>query len=76
MTPIDALKKAGKVISETYLIEDRSLSKGGPKNHKYFLKSNELISFFKGIRILFYREGIFKEGGKRKEITSLIAEKI
>jgi SAM-dependent methyltransferase len=70
------LKKGGKVIFETYLIEHRSLSKRRPKNHKYFLKSNELISFFKGIRILFYREGIFREGGKRKAITSLIAEKI
>jgi SAM-dependent methyltransferase len=70
------LKKGGVVIFETYLLEHRKLHTGGPKNPKYFLKPNEPFHLFKGFRILFYREGIFEEGGKRKAIASLIAQKI
>jgi 2-polyprenyl-3-methyl-5-hydroxy-6-metoxy-1,4-benzoquinol methylase len=69
------LKKGGKVIFETYLLEHRKLGTGGPKQAKYFLKPNELLRLFKDSRILFYREGIFREGGKRKAVASLIAEK-
>jgi 2-polyprenyl-3-methyl-5-hydroxy-6-metoxy-1,4-benzoquinol methylase len=69
------LKKGGKVIFETYLLEHRTLGTGGPKQAKYFLKPNELLGLFKDFRILFYREGIFKEGGRKKAVASLIAEK-
>lgn len=70
------LKKGGRVIFETYLLEHRTLGTGGPKQAKYFLKPNELLGLFKDFRILFYREGIFKEGGRKKAVASLIAEKI
>jgi tellurite methyltransferase len=70
------LKKGGKVVFETYLTEQSSLCQEGPRNPKYLLKHNELLKLFKGFRILFYREGIFREGGKKKAIASLIAEKI
>ena len=70
------LKKGGKVIFETYILEHRTLGVGGPKQAKYFLKPNEPLSLFKGLRILFYREGVFREGGRRKAVASLIAEKI
>jgi 2-polyprenyl-3-methyl-5-hydroxy-6-metoxy-1,4-benzoquinol methylase len=70
------LKKGGRVIFETYLLEHRKLGTGGPKQAKYFLKPNELLKLFKNFRILFYREGIFREGGKRKAVASIIAEKI
>ena len=69
------LKKGGRVVFETYLLEHRTLGKGGPKQAKYFLKPNELLRLFEDFRILFYREGIFREGGKRKAVASLIAEK-
>jgi 2-polyprenyl-3-methyl-5-hydroxy-6-metoxy-1,4-benzoquinol methylase len=69
------LKKGGKVIFETYLLEHRTLGTGGPKQAKYFLKPNELLGLFKDFRILFYREGIFREGGRKKAVASLIAEK-
>jgi len=69
------LKKGGRVIFETYLLEHRKLAIGGPKQAKYFLKPNELLRLFKDFRILFYREGIIREGGKRKAVASLIAEK-
>jgi tellurite methyltransferase len=70
------LKKGGKVIFETYLLEHRTLGTEGPKQAKYFLKPNELLRLFKNFRILFYREGIFREGGRRKAVASLIAEKL
>jgi hypothetical protein len=70
------LKMGGKVIFETYLLEHRELGTGGPKQAKYFLKPNELIKLFRDFRILFYREGIFREGGRKKAVASLIAEKI
>jgi len=69
------LREGGMVILETYLLEQRKLGTGGPKNPKYFLKPNELLQRFKDFRILFYREGIFREGGKRRAIASLIAQK-
>ncbi len=70
------LKKGGRVIFETYILDHRELGPGGPKQARYFLKPNELIRLFKNFRILFYREGIFREGGRRKAVASLIAEKI
>ncbi len=69
------LRKGGRVIFETYTLEHRDLGTEGPKQSKYFLKPNELLRLFKGFRILRYREGVFKEGGKRKAIASLVAEK-
>jgi 2-polyprenyl-3-methyl-5-hydroxy-6-metoxy-1,4-benzoquinol methylase len=70
------LKKGGKVIFETYLLEHKALGTGGPKQAKYFLKPNELIKLFRDFRILFYRERIFREGGKKKAVASMIAQKI
>jgi len=70
------LKKGGRVVFETYILDHRELGTGGPKQAKYFLKPNELLRLFKNFRVLFYREGIFREGGKRKAVASLIAEKI
>lgn len=69
------LKKGGRVIFETYTLEQRSLGIRGPKDARYFLKPNELLSLFKDFRILFYREGVFKEGGRRRAVASLVAEK-
>jgi 2-polyprenyl-3-methyl-5-hydroxy-6-metoxy-1,4-benzoquinol methylase len=70
------IKKGGRVIFETYLLEHRTLGTGGPKQTKYFLKPNELLRHFKDFRILIYREGVFRESGKKKAVASLIAEKI
>ena len=69
------LKIDGKVIFETYILEHRMLGTGGPKQAKYFLRPNELLRLFKDFRVLFYREGIFREGGRRKAVASLIAQK-
>jgi SAM-dependent methyltransferase len=71
----NGLKKGGRVIFETYILEQRNIGTEGPKDPKYFLKPNELLRLFKNFRLLFYREGIFKEGGRRKAVASLIAQK-
>ena len=70
------LKKGGRVVFETYLLEETSLGLEGPRNPAYLLRPNELLKLFQGLRIVFYREGIFREGGSKKAIASLIAEKI
>jgi len=69
------LRRGGRIIFETYTLEHRTLGVEGPKQAKYFLNPNELLRLFKGFRILFYREGVFKEGGRKKAVASLIAEK-
>ena len=69
------LKKGGRVIFETYILEHRILGTEGPKQAIFFLKPNELLRLFKDFRILFYREGIFKEDGKKKAVASMIARK-
>ncbi|RPJ41235.1 MAG: class I SAM-dependent methyltransferase [Deltaproteobacteria bacterium] len=70
------LKKGGRILFETYTFETLLLGLEGPREAKYLLKSNELLRFFRDFRVLFYREGVFREGGKRKAIASLIAQKI
>ncbi len=69
------LKKGGMVVFESYLVEQKALGLDGPSNPKYLLRPNELLRLFRDLRILFYREGVFREGGSRKAIASLIAEK-
>ena len=69
------LKKGGRILFETYTFETLLLGLEGPREAKYLLKSNELLRLFRDFRVLFYREGVFREGGKRKAIASLIAEK-
>ncbi len=69
------LKKDGMVVFETYSTDQGDMAAGGPSKTKYLLKPNELLRLFRGFHILFYREGIFREGGKRKAIASLIAKK-
>jgi hypothetical protein len=62
------------VVFETYTSEQKDLGTGGPKGLKYLLRPNELLRLFQDFRILFYREGVFREGGKRRAIASLIAQ--
>ncbi len=70
------LKQGGWIIFETYILEHQNISSEGPKDRKYYLTPNELLWLFNDFRIFFYREGIFNEGGRRKAVASLIAQKI
>jgi SAM-dependent methyltransferase len=69
------LKKGGRILFETYTFETLFRGLEGPREAKYLLKANELLDLFRDFRVLFYREGIFREGGRRRAIASLIAEK-
>ncbi len=70
-----SLNKGGMVVFETYTAEQKKLGTGGPGQDKYVLKPNELLQLFRGFHVLFYREGVFREGGKRRAIATLIAQK-
>jgi len=54
-----ALKHGGHVIFETYLIDQQAL--GYPKNPDYLLAHNELLNQFRDFRVLWYREGKFRD---------------
>ena len=69
------LKNGGMVVFETYTTDQKKLGTGGPGETQFVLKPNELLRLFRGFHILFYREGVFREGGKRRAIASLIAQK-
>jgi len=70
------LKKGGRIVFETYTYETILQNLEGPRQGKFLLQANELLDRFRDFRVLFYREGIFREGGRRKAIASLIAEKV
>ncbi len=69
------LKRGGKIVFETYTTDHPTAGSERSMNPKYLLKPDELLERFRDFRVLFYREGIFREGGRRKAIASLIAEK-
>jgi tellurite methyltransferase len=69
------LKKGGKVVFETYTTDHPLLGSEGPQNPRHLLRPNELLERFRGFRVLFYREGVIREHGRRKAIASVIAEK-
>lgn len=67
-----ALKPGGVIVYETYTLENWEHGFDGPKNKDYLLQSNELLHFFKDLKILYYRELILDN---KKAIASLIAKK-
>jgi tellurite methyltransferase len=67
-----ALKRGGVVLFETYTVEQIEI--GPQRNRAYLLQPNELLTMFGDLHILFYREGIFEEDG-RKAIASLAAKR-
>ena len=68
-----ALKPGGHVIFETYLIDQQTI--GHPKNPDYLLRHNELLNLFRGFRILYYREGRFKDDGEDAFRAGVLARK-
>jgi SAM-dependent methyltransferase len=71
---IEALRVGGFVIFETYLAGQEAF--GEPTNPAYFLGHNELLELFHGFRVLYYREGICVEAGKRAMRAGLFAQKV
>ena len=69
-----ALKVGGRVVFETYLIEQQTI--GHPKNPAYLLRHHELLEHFSDFRVFYYREGKFSEGGKEAYRAGLYGEKV
>jgi len=68
-----ALKLGGYVIYETYLIDQKEI--GHPKNPAYLLGHNELLESFGDLRVLYYREGKFSNGGEASYRAGILAQK-
>lgn len=69
-----ALKSGGHVICETYLIGQQAI--GHPKNPEYLLAHNELLDHFRELRVLYYREGRFRDGDEPSFRAGILARKI
>ena len=66
------LKPGGVLIFQAHTEKQKAVAKIGKENEKYLLKEGELLSMFKGMKILKYEEPDFK-----KEFTAaLIAQKL
>ena len=69
-----ALKLNGYVICETFLIDQAAI--GHPKKSDYLLKHNELLDFFRGFRVLRYREGKITDSGAACFRAGIFAQRI
>jgi 2-polyprenyl-3-methyl-5-hydroxy-6-metoxy-1,4-benzoquinol methylase len=68
-----SLRPGGAVVFETFLIDQQTI--GQPKNPDYLLGHNELLNAFRDLRVLWYREGKFTDGGAPAFRASLFAQK-
>jgi len=68
-----ALKPGGWIVFETFLIDQQTI--GHPKNPDYLLAHNELMDWFRGFRIHYYREGKFADDGEPSFRAGLLAQK-
>jgi len=68
------LKAGGYIVFETYTLEQQQF--GRPTNPEFLLKPNELLTMFKDLHIIYYREGVVEEGGRKKGIASLVGRKL
>ena len=68
------LKPGGWIIFETYLIDQPTFGFQG--NPDYLLGHNELLDFFRDFRVLYYREGQFRQSGENAFLAGLLAQKV
>ncbi len=68
------LKGGGHIIFETYTLEQQKF--GPPRNPDFLLGPNELLRLFNDFHIVYYREGVVKEGERKKAVASLIGKKV
>jgi len=67
------LAPGGLLIYETFLKKQNEIDR--KRNPEYLLDDGELISYFKDLELLFYEEGIFVSGGKRRAIARFVGRK-
>ena len=68
----------GLLIFETFHCAHLDLPGNSRMRREYLLEDNELLNAFTGLRILYYREGVFlpkEEMGSARGIASLVAQK-
>lgn len=70
----EGLKDGGYLIFETYTLEQTQF--GRPTNPEFLLKPNELLTMFKDLHIIYYREGIIEEDGRKKAVASLVGKRV
>jgi tellurite methyltransferase len=69
-----ALAPGGYIVFETYLIDQQTI--GHPKNPEYLLAHNELLNYFRDLRVLCYREGKFTDGAEPSFRAGILAQKL
>jgi tellurite methyltransferase len=69
-----ALAPGGYIVFETYLIDQQTI--GHPKNPDYLLAHNELLNYFRDLRILYYREGKFTDVAEPSFRAGILAHKL
>ncbi len=69
-----ALKTDGRVIFETYLIDQQTI--GHPKNPAYLVNHNELLEQFRDFRVLYYHEGKFTDAEQLAFRAGIFAQKL
>ena len=67
------LKAGGYIVFETYTLEHQQF--GRPFNPEFLLKPNELLTMFNDLHIIYFKEGVVEEGGRKKGIASLVGRK-
>jgi SAM-dependent methyltransferase len=79
---IEALKPGGMFILEQFSVDHlkyRETSRFGPRNPNYLVKPNELLTYFKSLRILYYEDTVVElDEGMHKgtaAVIRLIAQK-
>lgn len=68
---IEGLRQGGMVIFETYTVDQLQLE-DGPRNKDYLLNHNELLDYFRELRVILYEEKVINNS---KAIARIIAEK-
>ena len=69
---IQGLKSGGVIMYETFLL-DNHIHRQHPRRKEFCLKTNELLTFFQGFRILHYDEGEHEDpSGKERAYTARI----
>lgn len=69
-----AVKRGGFFIFETFLIDQQAV--GHPHNPDYLLRHNELLHYCRELRVLFYREGKFRDGNEPSFRAGILAQQL
>lgn len=70
---VRVLAPGGLLVYETFLKRQNEIDR--PRNPQYLLDDGELLSYFSSLELLFYEEGIFGTGAKRRAIARYVGRK-